>query len=116
MSHTAQRWHRTAGSLFRGMTRGLLFALPLATYACVRYLEVTQGSLFSGRLTLDRCLMVHLAVSSLGLLLQLLTPGRGFDKLWELTPVPLHKRLFRYVFWIVLLATKMVVAKIIFQA
>jgi len=88
----------------------VLWSLPIFTYAGVRYAEANEGWTIMGLACLEVLLVVHLVASVLGLSLQLLVPSRTPDRLWSITPVPLHLRLVRYIFWFVILSVKFLIS------
>jgi len=97
---------------------GILWLAPLGTFAYVRMCvdhELTEPS-EAAKLKLHIALGVHLVVSAAGVFFLLFAPAKKADRLFRLTPVPLHLRIVRYLFWSCILAVKFLLALWIFLA
>lgn len=115
-SQTAMRsWNRTRCAFAKSVACAVLWGLPLATYAYVRYLEYGI-SRHHGCPGMNVALTCHFVVSISALLSQLLAPGRESDRLWELTAVRWHHRCLRYLFWVVVLGLKFILALTVLRA
>ncbi|CAE8697970.1 unnamed protein product [Polarella glacialis] len=103
------------------LLKALWWSLPLVSYAAVRDAEAGSGSQL--KLPLVFCVVVHYALSAIGVFILLFLPSdaswnlwsRPFN-LWALTRVPLQSRVIRYLFWCAVFALKFWLGLIIFKA
>lgn len=94
----------------------LLCLLPAMTYVLVRLLETDTDQKLArwgvpqlqGIVTLKSALVLHFAVSGAGAFYLLCFPGRSQDSLWPRSSAQLSKHLARWLFWLVVLAAKVI--------